>query len=109
MTPTTVGAKSTVLVGPVDKSESDLLPSELSAFKGSETVPNRNYFWGWIVYRDIFPNTKIHVTEFCQRMSKVMVYGDEKTLYFYSEQCKAHNCTDETCSDYSAMAAKIAH
>ena len=39
----------------------------------ARTTPlTRNiYFWGWTVYRDTFPFTKSHLTEFCLKVSTV--------------------------------------
>jgi len=65
------------------------------------------YVWGWSAYRDVFPRTPIHLTEFCQ------VYVDSRTVRsddgqpsveLISADCNnSHNCTDEDCTDYGEI------
>jgi hypothetical protein len=69
------------------------------------------YYWGWMIYRDVFPNTKTHITEFCQRVFSVTVNSElgpsSPPQYGISyESCDHHNCIDETCEDYEQMIAK---
>jgi hypothetical protein len=53
------------------------------------------YIWGWIHYRDVFPNSKPHVTEFCYRLLPEM--RGQGTLQLRSPTCPTHNCTDDDC------------
>jgi hypothetical protein len=63
-------------------------------------------FWGWITYRDIFANTKKHLTEFCWKVPKIEQIGDGGQYFFTDATvCDHHNCIDEFCSDYSSVIA----
>jgi hypothetical protein len=64
------------------------------------------YICGWTVYRDVFPNTNPHVTEFCQHLvTASIINGSPPKLRFDFEYCPQHNCTDEYCSDYKQIVA----
>jgi hypothetical protein len=78
------------------------------------------YFWGWRLYRDIFPDTPTHLTEFCYEVSGVSKIPPsglrqpniEKALKenipetFAFIQCPRHNCSDKDCEDYDALLAQ---
>jgi hypothetical protein len=80
------------------------------------TLPKPIVFLGFVVYRDVFfPDTKIHLTEFCKRLTQVNVKFEGTPsdkpiprtiprftpLGFFFEGCAQHNCADEYCgSDY---------
>jgi hypothetical protein len=80
------------------------------------------YFWGWIVYRDVFPKTKPHITEFCKSLtalattlplgSKSNVIPDFGTanvnVTMMHKDCETHNCTDDDCADYDSMVQEFA-
>jgi hypothetical protein len=65
------------------------------------------YLWGWITYRDVFPNTPTRLTEFCLELANVRI-GNQKPLadpeaamQFDPIPCPGlHNCYDEDCPDY---------
>jgi hypothetical protein len=66
------------------------------------------FYYGWVVYRDIFPKTKSHVTEFCWRVTEIKwpasVKGKAAGKPILSARaCSAHNCVDETCEDYTTI------
>jgi hypothetical protein len=62
------------------------------------------FFWGWLVYRDTFPNTEPHVTEFCLKTTKIQPHQPPDGDYtFDATVCSHHNCVDEFCEDYTAM------
>lgn len=70
------------------------------------------FFWGWVTYRDIFPKTKIHLTEFCERIGSIATPTDkdgeahpERGFMLMFETCDHHNCTDEDCDDYASIVA----
>ncbi len=70
------------------------------------------YLWGWVVYRDVFPDTKPHVTEICQHTSNYQLIAprspwDHPDFKFTNTYCGHHNCTDEDCEDYADMAALL--
>jgi hypothetical protein len=64
-------------------------------------------FWGWVTYRDIFSDTPLHVTEFCEYLSAVVVIRDnpQSPLGFAWMPCEHHNCADEHCNDYNDVVA----
>ena len=87
-----VGPKTTIDSGVAHQPE-DFATSE-------PEVPR--LFWGWIVYRDIFPNSKIHVTEFCLKTTQIVPDG-HGDYGFDATVCDHHNCVDEFCEDYAEM------
>jgi hypothetical protein len=68
-------------------------------------------FWGWVVYRDIFPKTDIRLTEFCQNLVATMRVGPVGAIFptpdmpikGRTETCPVHNCFDKNCEDYDRM------
>lgn len=54
-------------------------------------------FYGWVVYRDIFPNSPEHLTEFCRDLQTLVLVGTAQAAWGY---CNTHNCSDEDCPDY---------
>jgi len=67
--------------------------------KGPESL----FVWGWVMYNDVFPNTKIHLTEFCESMGAISSLPDGKAISITYYSCAHHNCTDEYCEDYEQM------
>ena len=67
------------------------------------------FFWGWIVYRDVFRGTKPRVTEVCRRLTEVQLkiaVGSKQPMTYYTfSPCEQHNCVDEYCPDYRTIAA----
>ena len=54
------------------------------------------YFWGWVEYQDVFPDTPRHISMFCVEITDVrgaLVQGAE----FNWELCSHHNCADDEC------------
>lgn len=89
-----IGPKIPITSGPLHADESF-----------ADSVEKPRYIWGWVLYRDIFPETEPHVTEFCYSVTKIekidiMNYSFEK-----SRACTHHNCIDEFCDDYANLAA----
>ena len=69
------------------------------------------FFWGFVIYHDILPKTKTHVTEFCQLVDEILVNADRpQTLSgqykFTFRDCNQHNCADEQCKDYKEITRK---
>ena len=67
------------------------------------------FFWGWAAYRDIFKNSKAHLTEFCTELT-ISVYGDVTTgkgVRFLYVSCPSHNCADEDCKDYAETEKRL--
>jgi len=55
------------------------------------------YMWGWAAYRDVFPNTALHVTRFAVR---IIVGGDPTDatkISFTFQFTRRYNCSDEEC------------
>jgi hypothetical protein len=72
------------------------------------------YLWGWVAYRDIFPSTKRHLTEYCEHLGQAGLIpnfnGQEAHIVFDFTNCPygEHNCTDETCPDYNEVMGFLA-
>jgi hypothetical protein len=61
------------------------------------------FAYGWARYRDIFPNTRQHVTKYCfeikiNRISGSAAIGKE-TFSPNASACVKNNCTDEECGE----------
>jgi hypothetical protein len=72
----------------------------------SKTKINKQLFiWGWAYYRDVFPWTKPHVTEFCTQISGINFVAErpEPHIVFAYSGCKRHNCEDQQCKDYGDL------
>jgi len=63
--------------------------------KGKKTI----YVWGWATYRDIFPNTALHVTRFCTVLTGAIFDPNDftKPIAILNEFCPTYNCADEEC------------
>jgi hypothetical protein len=89
--------------------------SATSSFDQTKVVRSqrRIFLWGWIGYRDIFPTSKVHITEFCQRVTRVLATGPPGAgvasgITFNTVICSdRHNCVDEQCADYKRIAALV--
>jgi len=82
-------------------------------FQHTHPVPQNLFLWGWVVYRDVFPNTKPHVTEFCVRVAGVAFLSETMPQSILPDvmppaviftACNSHNCIDNYCKDYDVMA-----
>jgi hypothetical protein len=94
-----------------------IIPESWLPLTGSTTNPSIKliYAWGWIVYKDIFPNTPIHVTEFCNHLLATGYTAPDSdnplpppvtsnsTITTNWESCKKHNCIDQYCEDYDEV------
>lgn len=68
-------------------------------------VAENVFFWGWTMYRDEFPHTEAHLTEFCLRVVGAERSSNGKMVRLDFTTTKEHNCTDQYCPDYKAMVA----
>lgn len=110
-----VGPHSPYSVGRLTKPMSDLLPNvpnDVSSIRSQDFLGDRQYFWGWISYRDVFPKTAVHITEWCQVLDAIAgqpqnsgVGGPKLSFNFHFDNCQRHNCADEECEDYAQIAA----
>jgi hypothetical protein len=106
-----VGPKAGRRVGNISKPDSfinaevDWENPQHMTFQIKEGQPTL-FFWGWVSYHDVLPNTNLHITEFCQRNIGVQVvkYPPDPVYGFGWEPCENHNCADEHCKDYEAIA-----
>jgi hypothetical protein len=109
--PTVVGPKGTISVGPVIVLESYILPKIPARRRGTYVVntDQYTYFWGWVAYRDIFPGTRRHVSEFCTYLVGGFAeeLSERSPMEFKYRMCKDHNCTDEDCTDYEQLLATL--
>jgi hypothetical protein len=67
------------------------------------TFNGQLFVWGWAYYRDVFPRTKPHVTEFCSKIIRADFRPDlpgGSHIKFVYSGCSKHNCDDEQCKDY---------
>lgn len=98
----TVGPRTPQGVNLMDREETFLFGEELSdpltyipPIRDKKTL----FLWGWIAYRDIFPDTAPHITEFCRELDSIML-ADNGRLRFGLNNCLKHNCVDDKCPDY---------
>lgn len=65
----------------------------------------RVVIWGWMTYRDIFPQTPVRLSEFCIEINSVTWPRPSHTdpsgkVEMAWPPCHTHNCYDEDCEDY---------
>jgi hypothetical protein len=65
-------------------------------------------FWGWLAYRDVFPATPLHITEFCQEVIEYIPITKTQ-MHVGFGNCQDHNCVDNQCKDYKQVAALALH
>ena len=93
-------------LGPKATLDSGTLRDDETFLTDQPGVPR--FMWGWIVYRDVFPNIKTHVTEWCWKIDtsngvrwKLDESGKRSgTPQITATACTHHNCVDEFCEDY---------
>ncbi len=112
-------ARNAIVIGPKSK-KSIALISKSDAFMFGEgfdvkapIVPQifpggkSPFLWSWIVYRDVFPNTKPHLTEYCTQIVGTQVdrdsLPDHPVFRSSISNCSHHNCADERCDDYDRV------
>jgi len=108
----TIGPKGQHTIGPLFKTEDFVLSGNTMDFKNVERLKafkqTRDiYAWGWVTYRDIFPDTPIHLTEFCQHLAGISLNPQDKTISVYFNNCSEHNCTDKYCKDYAEIVSAV--
>jgi len=109
-----IGPKVTKRVGQVIKQEDFVLGGFSLLQIGEEPfhkflASHDVFVWGWVAYRDIFPTTPPHVTEFCEHMTGVMAINSPQGLVpkLQFSECRQHNCVDDHCSDYKTIADMV--
>ena len=73
----------------------------------NHTGQDGRYLWGWVFYRDTFPNTKPHVTEFCNHVEVVEKAKGTDAYLFTASYCRRHNCVDDVCEDYGTVVKMV--
>ena len=105
-----IGPRQPFALGPAFKDDNFVFggkrPERITA---TDVLTRGVFFWGWLFYKDILPDTKAHLTEFCQQMTGVTANvtksPPEFSLYF--GDCRQHNCQDERCNDYALLSSKL--
>ncbi len=111
---TTVGPKDIQLVNGWWRpfAETEMFGRDLTEKEWTDpsktVVTNQHFFaWGWVIYKDVFANTDLHVTEFCQHLTgRIRPHSDGGFDLLYAN-CKNHNCTDRYCPDYDYVMKTI--
>ena len=73
---------------------------------------SRYFVYGTLVYRDIFPDSPVRITEFCTEITYILHSGSGEPDFtdpnmqvgFKTGDCKEHNCYDDFCLDYKSFA-----
>jgi len=72
-------------------------PTDVAVFTG------HRYIWGWIYYRDAFPESKPHVSEFCEELIRVRPSPTPDSQKAMFRDCPRHNCADGDCDDFKTL------
>ena len=99
---------TTSAIAPKAVVESNMIRQREEWFLGKSSHDQHWFYWGWMVYKDIFPDTEIHVTELCWKIEeikwKVAENGKHVGKPFFSAvPCVQHNCIDKFCGDYATI------
>lgn len=84
------------LLGPKGQSPLGVMVVPINIIERLNNHTERVFFDGWITYRDIFSNTRLHRTYICKELmwaDMSRFEGDQVAL----ADCPYHNCTDEEC------------
>jgi hypothetical protein len=70
--------------------------------------PEHLYFYGWVTYSDIFPDSERHLAEFCVELPRPNqpAPGQTSSMGFVIETCGEHSCYDRQCKDYKERIAE---
>jgi hypothetical protein len=109
---TTIGPRASQDVGPIIADEAVIFGRDLGKVPKLVRITDdrgrRMMVWGWAVYKDIFfPNSRPHLTEFCRKVDSLTTGADGMMRYAFTT-CRSHNCTDESCPDYSEVVDSVA-
>jgi hypothetical protein len=73
-------------------------------FEQASKKTTRLFVYGWFTYRDIFSNTPLRLTEFCDEIIDVKgafpLQDPNTSVTWGVTLCGSHNCNDEQCEDY---------
>jgi len=81
-------------------------PVSVADFEAVAQEKKHMFFWGWVVYRDVFEGTPVRLSEFCfnitnPRWQRPNHNDETNPMKATTLPCKTHNCYDENCSDYN--------
>lgn len=106
---TVVGPKQRLEIGPLSIPE-EVMTGDLSRhgndkYTYATTFDHGLFIWGWVLYRDVFPSTSQHLTEFCLEKTGVAMTSSSPAkptdmTTFSFNPCQHHNCTDQDCPNY---------
>ncbi len=102
--PITLGPKALQPIGPKRRFEKEIYGADLGLhFEKLRPgmKPKSFVLWTWMVYRDVFPHTDAHVTEFCEGLTDAFIR--QGAINFITRSCGQHNCTDKDCADYDEI------
>ncbi len=107
---TTIGPKATLLTGRVSINEVAIVGRDLGELDHpipKDLSQTHLVCWGWLAYRDVFPETKLHVTELCETLVAFKLFPGKREAMQDFGGCRQHNCTDEHCSDYAQIVGVV--
>lgn len=102
-----VGTKTPYVFGPKGSFSGTPVFLTMDVANQIEKKTTNAIIWGWIVYRDIFPDTPIRLSEFCVQLtnprwtSSVDHADPAGDILIDNPPCITHNCYDDNCEDYS--------
>jgi hypothetical protein len=102
----TLGPKNMLPFGYSEVEEKMIFGDEFTTLmKKHPPMTTMPCLWGWMAYHDVLAGTKAHVTEFCVKITgfTTSVENGKAGVRFINSTCREHNCTDETCPDYSEI------
>jgi hypothetical protein len=86
------------ILGPKEDTTGALLEVPFDRVKDVRDKKAKLFFYGWVIYEDIFPETPKHISMFCIEL--VDVRGELKPNTPYALAwglCPRHNCADDEC------------
>jgi hypothetical protein len=62
--------------------------------------------WGWILYRDVFLKTPVHLTEFSLTLGSARLEPNGDVVIGF-RRSNTHNCDDKDCEDYETIVKRF--
>lgn len=91
-------AETPFVLGPKEDTTGPLLTLSSAQVRQVRERKALLYFYGWISYQDIFPETPRHVSMFCIQLTEIRGELKPNTSYqFLWALCPRHNCADDEC------------
>lgn len=80
------------------------IPNRPPGERREAAVDTPTAFWGWVIYRDVFNETPVRLTEFCDQLTRITIPDNPNSdLSMNFQRCKEHNCEDSYCPDYKSL------